>query len=102
MRSTTPTIIAAMRILAADIQCDDGIANGAIHEAADRLEELSSYCGMARADEREGCVRALRIKAGQAMDAAMKAKAAGDDATAMDIRHATWMEAVNALNGGDE
>jgi len=41
MRSTTPTIIAAMRILAADIQCDDGIANGAIHEAADRLEELS-------------------------------------------------------------
>ena len=41
MRSTTPTIISAMRTLAADIQCDDGIANGAIHEAADRLEELS-------------------------------------------------------------
>ena len=100
MRSTTPTIIAAMRTLAAVIQSD--IANGAIHEAADRLEELSSYCGMARADEREGCVRTLRIRAGQAMDAAMKAKAAGDDATAMDIRHATWMEAVDAMNGGDE
>ena len=41
MRSTTPTLIAAMRILAADIQSDDGIPNGAIHEAADRLEELS-------------------------------------------------------------
>jgi len=41
MRSTTPILISAMRILAADIQCDDGIANGAIHEAADRLEELS-------------------------------------------------------------
>ena len=102
MRSTTPILISAMRKLAADIQCDDGIANGAIHEAADRLEELSAYCGMARADERERCVRALRIMAGQAMDAAMKAKAAGDDATAMDIRHATWMDAVDALNGGDE
>ena len=102
MRSTTPILISAMRILAADIQSDDGIANGAIHEAADRLEELSSYCGMARADEREACVRSLRIRAGQAMDAAMKAKASGDDATAMDIRHATWMEAVDTLNGGDE
>ena len=41
MRSSTETIIAAMRILAADIQSPDGVANSAIHEAADRLEELS-------------------------------------------------------------
>ena len=41
MRSTTPILISAMRKLAMVIKCDDGIANGAIHEAADRLEELS-------------------------------------------------------------
>ena len=41
-RSTTETIITAMRILAEDIQSEDGIANAAIREAADRLEELAS------------------------------------------------------------
>ena len=61
-----------------------------------------NLCCIAATAEREACVNVLRIKAGQAMDAAMKAKAAGDDATAMDIRHATWMDAVDALNGGDE
>jgi len=40
MRSTTETLIAAMRILARDIQSGDGVANAAIAEAADRLEEL--------------------------------------------------------------
>jgi hypothetical protein len=39
-RTDTQTLIAAMRILARDVQCDDGIANSAIAEAADRLEEL--------------------------------------------------------------
>ena len=38
-RSSTRTLIDAMRILAADIQSDDGVANAAIAEAADRLEE---------------------------------------------------------------
>ena len=38
MKSSTETIIAAMRILAADIQSPDGVANLAIAEAADRLE----------------------------------------------------------------
>ena len=41
MRSTTPILISAMRKLAMVIQSDDGIPNGAIHEAADRLEEMS-------------------------------------------------------------
>lgn len=41
-RSTTETIIAAMRILAEDIQSEDGVANMAIAEAADRLEELKA------------------------------------------------------------
>lgn len=41
-RSSTQTIITAMRILAEDIQSEDGVANAAIREAADRLEELAS------------------------------------------------------------
>ena len=39
-RSSTATIVHAMRILEDDIKSDDGIANGAIAEAADRIEEL--------------------------------------------------------------
>ena len=38
MKSTTETLVSALRILAADIQTDDGVANAAIREAADRLE----------------------------------------------------------------
>ena len=37
----TKTIIEALRILARDIQSEDGVANAAIAEAADRLEELA-------------------------------------------------------------
>jgi hypothetical protein len=40
-RSSTESLIAALRVLARDIQSDDGIANAAITEAADRLDELS-------------------------------------------------------------
>jgi hypothetical protein len=40
VKTDTQTIIAAMRILAEDIQSNDGVASGAIAEAADRLEEL--------------------------------------------------------------
>jgi len=35
----TKTIIEALRILARDIQSEDGVANAAIAEAADRLEK---------------------------------------------------------------
>ena len=38
--STTQTLIDALRILARDIQSDDGVANAAIAEAAQRLEAL--------------------------------------------------------------
>jgi hypothetical protein len=38
-KSSTETIVAAMRILARDIHSGDGVANAAIAEAADRLEE---------------------------------------------------------------
>jgi hypothetical protein len=40
MRSKTETIIGALRVLAQDIQSGDGVANAAIAEAADRMEEL--------------------------------------------------------------
>jgi hypothetical protein len=43
MKTDTPTLIRALRILAQDIQSGDGVANAAIAEAADRLEELSGY-----------------------------------------------------------
>jgi len=42
MRSRTETIIGALRVLANDIQSGDGVANAAIAEAADRIEELCS------------------------------------------------------------
>jgi len=42
MRSKTETIIGALRVLAQDIQSGDGVANAAIAEAADRMEELCS------------------------------------------------------------
>lgn len=41
-RSSTETIIKAMRILAQDIVSDDYVANAAIMEAADRLDELQA------------------------------------------------------------
>ena len=37
--TSTETLIAAMHILATEIQSDDGVANAAVAEAAQRLEE---------------------------------------------------------------
>jgi uncharacterized protein (UPF0212 family) len=39
VRSSTETLIKAMRILSQDIQSEDGAANAAVAEAAQRLEE---------------------------------------------------------------
>jgi hypothetical protein len=41
-RTNTRTLIAAMRALASDIESPDGIANAAILEAAERLDEMRS------------------------------------------------------------
>jgi hypothetical protein len=41
MRSSTKTLIAALHILAEDIDCSDGVANAAIYEAALRLQEIN-------------------------------------------------------------
>ena len=42
MKTKTKTLIKALRILANDIESDDGVANACIAEAADRLEEMNS------------------------------------------------------------
>ncbi len=42
MRSSTETLIAACKELAATVQCDDGVANSALREIAERLEELNN------------------------------------------------------------
>lgn len=39
--SSDKTLVAAMKVLAVEIQSDDGIANAAIQEAAERLEALT-------------------------------------------------------------
>ena len=39
MRTSTETLIAAMHILATEIQSDDGAANAAVAEASERLAE---------------------------------------------------------------
>lgn len=41
MRSSNKTLADALRILAQDIESPDGVANAAILEAAQRIEELS-------------------------------------------------------------
>lgn len=39
-KTSTPTLVSALRILAGEIQSADGVANMAIAEGADRIEEL--------------------------------------------------------------
>jgi hypothetical protein len=41
MISSTETIIGALRVLARDIQTDDGVINACLNEAAERLQELT-------------------------------------------------------------
>jgi hypothetical protein len=42
MRISTEALIEALRILANEIQSEDGVTSAAIEEAADRMEELCS------------------------------------------------------------
>jgi hypothetical protein len=49
-KSSTETLVAAMRILARDIQSGDGVANAAITEAADRLAEQQARIAELEAD----------------------------------------------------
>ena len=48
MKTLTQTLAAALRILSQDIESPDGVANAAIAEAAERLEELAAQVEMLR------------------------------------------------------
>lgn len=50
MKTNTETLISAMRKLAEDIESQDGVANAAIAEAADRLGELQDEVERLKAD----------------------------------------------------
>ena len=57
----TPTLIRALRILAHELDSDDGVANQAIDEAALRLEELDDNLTAANrelAEAKDAIVRA--------------------------------------------
>jgi len=41
VNTSTEKLVMALRVMAAEIQSDDGVANAALHEAALRLEQLS-------------------------------------------------------------
>ncbi len=42
MKSSTATLIKALEILSQEIQSEDGVANAALAEAADRLKSLNN------------------------------------------------------------
>ena len=48
MKTNTQTLAAALRQLASDIESPDGVANAAILEAAERLEELTAQVEVLR------------------------------------------------------
>ncbi len=56
MRRSTETLIAAMRILSQDIQSDDGVANAAVAEAAERLAE--QHMRIAKLEQENDSMRA--------------------------------------------
>jgi uncharacterized protein HemX len=66
-KSSTDTLIAAMRILARDIQSGDGVANVAIAEAADRLAEQQARIAELAAKAAAGR-RAVAVTAGALVD----------------------------------
>ena len=56
MRTSTETLIAAMRILSSDIQSDDGVANAAVAEAGERLAE--QHMRIAKLEQENDALRA--------------------------------------------
>ena len=56
MKTSTETLIAAMRMLSQDIQSDDGAANAAVAEAAERLAE--QHMRIAQLEQENDAMRA--------------------------------------------
>ena len=42
-RSSSPTLVKALRILADDANTEEGLLEGVLHEAAARIEELTAH-----------------------------------------------------------
>jgi len=75
MRTDTQTLITAMRHLAATVQSDDGVANAAIAEAADRLHEMHAACEAAIMHiETIERMHGYELPEGEMLRAAIKAK----------------------------
>ena len=53
----TPILVSAMRLLAQEIQSEDGVANAAIAEAGNRLSELEAQLAQAQQGVGEGITR---------------------------------------------
>ena len=56
-RTRTPILVSAMRLLAQEIQSEDGVANAAIAEAGNRLSELEAQLAQAQQGVGEGITR---------------------------------------------
>ena len=56
MKTSTETLIAAMRMLSQDIQSDDGAANAAVAEAGERLAE--QHMRIAQLEQENDALRA--------------------------------------------
>jgi len=56
VKTSTETLIAAMRILSQDIQSDDGAANAAVAEAGERLAE--QHMRIAKLEQENDALRA--------------------------------------------
>ena len=65
MKSSTETLIKALQILAQEIESPDGVANQAIAEAAERLQELSNDVLAKRVAELSAERDALAVKVEQ-------------------------------------
>ena len=56
-RTRTPILVSAMRLLAQEIQSEDGVANAAVAEAGNRISELEAQLAQAQHGIGEGITR---------------------------------------------
>ena len=74
MRSSNKTLADALRILAQDIESVDGVANAALQEAADRIDELAAEVEDLRNQNHNN-----RLAAEARWDRIQRLKRAGDE-----------------------
>jgi hypothetical protein len=87
MKTDTPTLIAALRILANEIESGDGVANAAIAEGADRLEELAGVGP--QVDEQELLLEIIRGLTGHRFSPTQGWEQAAKDVRARLLKNST-------------